>query len=207
MGATKEKECILPVLLCFCEANNEEQKSYCIKLRDIFQHNEPIRYQFQSAPEVKFKIFFILNNKTYIIQDIFDDSEEALNESLNKIYKLLDGEDIIEKSNKNKKNDNSKEIQQNKKEVLTISFESIDQNINYKLDCNKDSIFKDIEEEIYKKYAEFRNIQKYYLYEGNMIDINKTFEENKIKDNSHILIVINNDSSMYVKSLYGIIRK
>lgn len=46
-----------------------------------------------------FEINFIINNKRYKIQEIFDDSDESLNESLNKIYKLMDEENISEYSN------------------------------------------------------------------------------------------------------------
>ena len=116
------------------------------------------------------------------------------------MYKLLDWENVLKKSNKNKKTDKAIKTKKNKIQVKTIFFESTDQRINYKLYINKDSIFKDIEEEIYKKFAEFRNIQKYYLYNGNMIDINKTFEENKIKDNSYIIIVLDDITSMNEKS-------
>ena len=108
------------------------------------------------------------------------------------MYTLIDGGDILEKSNKNKKNDKSIETEQNKNQVITIFFESTDKKINYKLDCNKDSIFKDIEEKLNQEFAELRNVKKYYLCNGSQIDINKTFEENKIEDNSLILIVINN---------------
>ena len=77
----------------------------------------------------------------------------------------------------------------------TLFFESIDQYINYKLICKKDSIFQDIENKLYKKFPEYKNIKKYFLYEGHMIDINKTLEENKIKNYSHIIVVINDMSS------------
>ena len=67
------------------------------------------------------------------------------------MYTLLDGGEILEKSNKDKKNDKSIETKQNKNQVKTIFFESTDQRIKlYKLNCNKDSIFKDIEEKLEK---------------------------------------------------------
>jgi len=205
MGSSSNKEKDYPLLLCSFEIGNEEQKSYCIKVTRNFNHEKPIRFEISSKPHIKFNISFVINNKTYIIQEIFDNSDEALEESLNKMYKLLDREDISEKSNK-KKNDISIKTKQNKKYEKTIFFESTDQRINYKLYFNEDSIFKDIEEELYKKFPEYKSIKKYFLYNGNMIDINKSFEENKIKDNSHILLVMD-DMSSISSSLSSLINK
>ena len=196
MGANKGKEYNYPTLLCFFEIDKDDQKEFCIKLKDSIRHEKDIRFEIKGSPGVKFNVSFKINHKIYLIQDIFDNSEATLNDSLNKMYILLDGfEDEFKKLNQ-KKIDKSIETKQNKKKVKTIFFESTDQRINYKLNCNNNSIFKDIEEELYKKFAEFRNIKKFYLCNGSPIDINKTFEENKIKDNSHIIIVINEISSI-----------
>ena len=201
MGASKGKVDKIPVLLCSFDDTYEEQKLYCIKLINNFRHEKIIKYEINGG-RFQFIVSFRLNNKTYIIQDIFDNSEIALNNSLDKIYTLLDGGDILEESKKDKKNDKSIETKQNKNQIKTLFFESNDQRIiNYKLDCNKDSIFKDIEEKLYKKFVEFRNIKKYYLCNGSTININKTLEENKIKDNSHILIVIHDISIINNESL------
>ena len=163
------------------------------KLKDNFCYEKPIQFKIKSKPDSKFKIFFrLLNGKTYLIQDIFDDSDEALNESLEKMYTLLDGRDILENSNENEKNDESIETEQN----IIIFLESTDKKINWKLICNKDLIFKDIEEELNQEFAELRNVKKNYLYNGSQIDINKTFEENKIEDNSHIIMEINDMPSV-----------
>jgi len=122
----KERTCednkyYLPILLCFFECGNEEQKQYCIKLKDNFQHEKAIKFEIKSNPDTEFEISFrLLNGKTYLIQDIFDDSDEILNESLEKIYALLDERDILEKSYDNKKNKKSIKTKQNKIRVITI---------------------------------------------------------------------------------------
>ena len=168
----KNKELSLPELLCSIDNNNEQQKSYCIKLRDKFQNEKPIQFRIKHG--LQFKISFkLLNGKTYKIQDNFVDSDEILNESLDKMHILLNGGDIF-----------------------TIFFESTDQRIKYELYCNKDSIFKGVEEKIDKKFAEYRNRQKIYLHDGSMVDINKTFGENKIENNSHIVVAINENTSV-----------
>jgi lysyl-tRNA synthetase class II len=178
MGICKNEGTFLPELSCFVEANNKEQKLYCNKLRDKLKNEKPVKFRIKQSRRLQFKISFkLLNGKTYKIQDIFDDSDEALNDSYEKIHTLLYGGDI-----------------------LTIFFISTDQSINYELYCDKDSIFKNIEEKINQKFAEYRNKKKIYLYDGNMIDINKTFGENKIKDNSLILVTTNDNPSVNVIS-------
>jgi len=201
----EDNKYFLPTLLCFFECGNKEQKQYCIKLKDNFRHEKSIRFEIKSSPDTEFEISFrLLNDMTYLIQDIFDDSDEILNESLEKIYALLDERDILEKSHEKKKYKFIK-TKQNKIRVITIFFESSDKTINYKLYCIEDSIFKDIEEILCQEFAELRNIKKHYLYNGNPIVINKTFEENEIKDNSHIIIVKNNISNVNDESFSNLI--
>ena len=200
-----DSEDYYPTLLCFFENDNEKQKQYCFKLKDNFQHEKTIRFEITGYIVTEFKISFRLNGQTYLIQDIFDDSDEALHESLEKMYTLLNGEEIFKKCNKNKKNDKSIEAKQNKNRIITIFFETSDKKINHKLYCNEDSIFKDIEEKLNQKFAEMENIKKHYLCNGNPIDINKTFEENKIKDKSHILIVINDMPNINDESFSNLI--
>ena len=83
-----------PLLQCFFECGNEAQKNYCIKLKDNFSHYKAIKFIIKSQPYSSFSINFIKNNKRYRIQSKYDDSDECLNESLNKMYKILDEEDI-----------------------------------------------------------------------------------------------------------------
>ena len=89
MGCDAEKQKSIPSLLCDFEKGNEEQKLYCLKLKDNFQHKKSIRYQIKSAEEfsIKFKIKGIIHN----IQNSYDNSVEAMNKTLQDIYTLLDG--------------------------------------------------------------------------------------------------------------------
>ena len=50
-----------PVLICFFESKNEDQKNYCIKLKDNIS----------------------------MLQNEFKDDEETMMETLNKVYELL----------------------------------------------------------------------------------------------------------------------
>jgi len=90
MGCDNAKEKNYPVLLCFFETGNEEQKQYCIQLKDNFRHEKAIRFEIKSSPGVEFSIKFKLNGKIHEIQSNFDSSEETMNQSLEKMYGLLD---------------------------------------------------------------------------------------------------------------------
>ena len=90
MGCDNAKEKNYPVLLCFFETGNEEQKQYCIHLKDNFKHEKAIRFEIKSSPGVEFSVKFKLNGKIHEIQSNFDSSEETMNQSLEKMYSLLD---------------------------------------------------------------------------------------------------------------------
>ena len=122
MGLCNEKKNILPLLLCSYEKDNEEQLSYCVKLKDNFRHEETIRFEIKISHDAQFKISFILDKNTYIIQDIFDDSDEILNESLNKMYVLLDGGGLLEKPKKKMiKQKKLKKIKSKKKKQYSLN--------------------------------------------------------------------------------------
>lgn len=47
--------------------------------------------------------------------------------------------------------------------------------------------FSDVVDEIIKQYPSVKNKSLYYLYNGNVVDVNKTLAENKIKNDGHII--------------------
>ena len=83
------KDANVPSLLCFFETGNESQANYCIKLRDNFQHEKTINYHIKSEESMPFAIKFKIKNKIIDIQTVFDDSENAMNQALQKMYSLL----------------------------------------------------------------------------------------------------------------------
>ena len=78
-----------PTLICFYETGKNEQKDYCIKLKDNIKNEKTIKFEIKSVPQVNFSVKFKLNGKLHDIQTNFDDSEDTMNESLQKIYALL----------------------------------------------------------------------------------------------------------------------
>ena len=89
MGCKEAKEFSYPTLLCFFETGNTAQGIYCLKIRDNFKHEKSINYQIKSEKDMKFSIQFKIKDNIHDIQTEFDDSDEAMNNSLNKMYELL----------------------------------------------------------------------------------------------------------------------
>ena len=89
MGCSENKDSNTPVLLCFFEQGNEAQKEYCLKLRDNFKSEKSIRYEIKSTPQVPFSIRFKVNGNVVEVQNVFDNSEQRMNETLQKIYNML----------------------------------------------------------------------------------------------------------------------
>ena len=99
MGCANTKDVQTPTLICFYEADNKEQKNYCLKLKENYNGNKPIKYEIKQIPQVPFGIKLRKNGKIVDIQKIFDNREEVMNETLKKIY------DLVENNNNNEVNE------------------------------------------------------------------------------------------------------
>ena len=89
MGCKESRDTNVPELLCFFETGNDSQGIYCLKIRDNFKHEKTINYQIKSGQGMKFAIKFKIKEKIHDIQTEFNDSEEEMNKTLNKMYELL----------------------------------------------------------------------------------------------------------------------
>ena len=88
MGCNEAKAQI-PTIICFFETANEEQKNYCLKLKDNFHHEKSVRYEIKSAPGKEFSIQLKYKDIIHNIQSVFNDGEVEMNNCLNKMYKIL----------------------------------------------------------------------------------------------------------------------
>ena len=88
-----ERPPIKPTLICFFEHGNEEQKNYCIKLRDHFQNEKTINYEIKSIPKVPFLIKIIYKDKEENLQVEFSNSDSDMKETLRKAYDFLNSID------------------------------------------------------------------------------------------------------------------
>ena len=91
MGCKEIKGRNYPLILFVFEDKNEEQKNYCIKLRDNFHHKNTVRYQIMSYINSTFSIKLKIKETIYDIQTSFSNSEEDMKRTLQKIYNKLDG--------------------------------------------------------------------------------------------------------------------
>ena len=92
MGCEEAKESNYPLLLCYFEVNNEEQKDFCIKLRDSYEHDKGIKYEIRSTQTEPFAIKLKIKNFIYDINTSFvNNSKEEIQKTLNDIYNKLDG--------------------------------------------------------------------------------------------------------------------
>ena len=79
----------LPTIVCTIENGNDNQKQYCINLRDNFNYPKSVKYEIKANATSTFIIMLNYNGQNHIIQDRYDENE--LQSSLQKIYDLLDG--------------------------------------------------------------------------------------------------------------------
>ena len=89
MGCCGGKKDKYPTLICFFESKNEEQKEYCIKLKDNFKSEKIIRFEIKSLPNVPFKIQFKIKDKIHDLQTEYSNEDDVMNETLEKAYELL----------------------------------------------------------------------------------------------------------------------
>jgi len=71
---------------------------------------------------------------------------------------------------------------------MVITFITEDQNINHSLICKNTEKFIRIEKAFYKEYPEYFDSHNIFSINGNIINKNKSIEENKIKDNDKIYL-------------------
>ena len=83
---------------------------------------------------------------------------------------------------------NNNALQKQLRNVINVTFISVDQNINYSLSCNKDDKFYMIEERLYEKYPKYLEEENYFIANGIKINKFKTIEQNKIKNGDSIVL-------------------
>ena len=79
-----------------------------------------------------------------------------------------------------------------REKLISIKFISSAQDINYPLIAKNTEKFIKIEYILYEKYPKYMETVNYFLARGNKINRNKTLEQNNIKNNDIITLIINN---------------
>jgi len=132
-------------------------------------------------------------------KDIIIKEEKIKNDNLNKKIKEL--ENI---SNKNPQINNVIELENEIKlfrrfnkfsegeKLISIKFISGEQDIDYSLITKNTEKFYKIEGILYEKYPKYVETDNFFVVNGNRINRNKTLEQNNIKNNDIITLIINN---------------
>ena len=74
------------------------------------------------------------------------------------------------------------------KNLLTLKFQSVDQNLECYILCNENDIFNSIANKVFEENPEFKEYGNYFLCNGTSINEYKSLKENMIKDKSIIII-------------------
>ena len=114
-----------------------------------------------------------------IIQEKLKANMNIINEIKSNIPKLLKSHEII------KQNENDE-----KEELISVIFNSIDENILYSIICNKNDEFSNIESLVFDKYPEYKYLNKDFIVNGNKINKQKNLEDNNIKNSDIITVII-----------------
>ena len=70
----------------------------------------------------------------------------------------------------------------------SVTFQSQDSSITFSTVCYLKQKFSDLVEKLLKENEELKNNQLIFLYGGKLMDLDKTLEENRIKNGGIIII-------------------
>ena len=155
------------------QINNLENKLMISKRQivELKKENEILRYElekekiFSKHLEEKLNYFQNLSNNIY--NNEFKKIEILLNEKNAEIAKL--------------KLRFPFELSEGEK-LISITFISFDESIQYSIICKNTHKFREIENMFYDKYIEYKNTNNIFLIKGKNINPSKTLEENNIKN-------------------------
>ena len=80
----------LPTLICIVEPKNENQKNYCLKLKESFNYPNSVKYEIKAYAGSTFNILLVIQGKNHSIQTTLNESDEnEVKNNLQKIYDIL----------------------------------------------------------------------------------------------------------------------
>ena len=106
MGCNETKSTTpnLPTLTMIFEPQNETQKAYCIKIQQSFRHAKSIKYEIKSFANSTFSIMLQINGTVHQIQNVYNENE--FDNTMQKLYELLDQPDTQVNPDPNANNNN-----------------------------------------------------------------------------------------------------
>ena len=106
MGCNETKSTTpnLPTLTMIFEPQNETQKAYCIRIQQSFRHAKSIKYEIKSFANSTFSIRLQINGTVHQIQNVYNENE--FDNTMQKLYELLDQPDTQVNPDPNANNNN-----------------------------------------------------------------------------------------------------
>ena len=164
---------------------NDENKKLIDELNRCRKENDELKNQINllnnELAEAKKIISNIKNNNQ---QNNNIDINHAIN-NLNEIIKMKDN--LINDLKNQLKNKGNKNVDFN--DIMVVNFISLDQRINCGIKCLKTDTFAEVEEKLYQKYEEYREINNNFTVNGNIVLRFKTINDNHIKDGDKIQLI------------------
>lgn len=79
-------------------------------------------------------------------------------------------------------------LEEFRKNSINIIFKSVDQKINYSLDCKETDKFNNLMYLLYEKYPDYKKVKNYFMVNGLKINKSYTIKENGIKNDDVIML-------------------
>ena len=131
-----------------------------------------------------------LNNETSNLKNKIVELEKEIKNLKNQLSQVSPPEKDIELKEKGIKDFKSKLSyeSENKEELMTVIFTSIDNKIHYAFICKNNDKFIEVENKLYDVYPEYKKSENYFTVNGINIIKSNTLAQNNIK-NSDIIIL------------------
>ena len=203
--------------LCFVTKENKIDKSKTLKENNITD-NSIIFIKMLLMEKINLQFFVEEPKKYYKIScydiEIFSSIEQQLineNQELKEKFIIfkIDGNKIdksLTLQKNNIKNNSVISVSISDKKEIKVTFCTIDQRVQHLISCYNSDEFLIIEKKLYDEVEELKNTY-YFLANGNIVERALTFEENKITDNTIILIVEEGKENDDEKKLIAVIFK
>ena len=157
-------------------------------------------YQLQEIKGInKFNVSKVINMK-----EMFEECNIINIIDLNKFNNLNNNNEIIMEQPQNNEIKRKEDINEEdlikimddelnaiSKQSITIYFTSTDQVINYSITCFSSDLFSTIVQKLFLQFPILKNKKMYFMANGRIINKLSTLEQNKLINNNHILIIIN----------------
>lgn len=173
---------------------DKQRKTISILVIDAYAKNESIESIYMNEnKDLKNKLNranIIIQNQQAEIQNLKNEITNIKNEYINQINDLLNINDQKDDQIKKLKEQLNNLINNNlPNKKITIYFTSNDQNIyDFPIPCLTNNFFFEVEEQLYKKYPDYRKRENLFLGHGRKILRHKTIHENNIENGETILM-------------------